>query len=131
MIMEKDKTSRFKQIKSILNEIKELGKFKGILLSTRAGGLIAENIGKSIDYNEFAAMCASVLESAEDLGKTFGVNKIGKIVVELEDQALLIVECDHKRFLTFIIENESEVDLVLDDLAKYNQKIRDIFNSYY
>jgi len=125
--MGKDTTSRLEEIKLILNEMKELGKFKGVLLSTRDGGLIAENIGKSVDYNEFAAMCASVLESAEDLGKTFGINKIGKIIAELEDQAVIIVECDRKSFLAFIIENESEIDLVLDDLAKYNQKILDTY----
>lgn len=125
--MVKETVSRFKEIKLILNKMKELGKFKGILFSTRDGGVIAENIGERDDYNEFAAMCASVLESAEDLGKTFGVNKIGKIIAEFEDQAVIIVECDNKRFLVFIIENESEIDLVLNDLALYNQKILDIF----
>lgn len=125
--MVKDTTTGFKEIKLILNEMKKLGKFKGVLLSTRDGGLIAENIGKKVNYNEFAAMCASVLESAEDLGKTFGVNKIGKIIAELEDQAVIIVECDNKRFFAFIIENESEIDLVLNDLAKYNQKIIETF----
>ncbi len=124
--MSKDISSysmNFEAINLILDEMKELGTFKGILFSKRDGGLIAENIGKDIDYNEFAAMCASVFESAEGLGKTFGVNKIGKIIAELGDQTIIIVECSNKTFLTFIIGKESNVDLVFDNWAKYNQKI--------
>jgi predicted regulator of Ras-like GTPase activity (Roadblock/LC7/MglB family) len=130
MKMSKDKpshTQKFEKINLILDEIKELGKFKGVLLSTRDGGLISENIGKGADYNEFAAMCASVLESAEGLGKTFGVNKIGKIIAELEEQTIVIVECDTKRFLTFLIEKDSKIDIVFDNLTKYYQKIIDAY----
>jgi len=126
MIMSKDTSSysqKFEAINLILDEMKEIGKFKGILFSKRNGVLITENIGKGVDYDEFAAMCASVLESAEGLGKTFGVKKIGKIIAELGEQTLIIVECGNKTLLTFIIEKESKIDLVFENLDKYNRKI--------
>lgn len=127
MKMSKDISSPSQKFSDILDEMKELGNFKGVLLSTRDGGLMAENIGGNADYNEFAAMCASVLESAEGLGKSFGVNKIGKIIAELEEQTIVIVECDTKSFLAFIIEKESKIDIVFDNLTNYYQKIIDSY----
>ena len=111
------------QLNQILDEMKELGKFRGIMLSYRNGGLIAQNIGNNSDFNEFAAMCASVLESAEGLGKSFGANKTRKIIAELGTYTIIIVECNNDIFLTFIIENESQIEQVFINLTKFSQKI--------
>ena len=111
------------QLNQILDEMKELGKFRGIMLSYRNGGLIAQNIGTNSNFNEFAAMCASVLESAEGLGKSFGANKTRKIIAELGTYTIIIVECNNDIFLTFIIENESQIEQVFINLTKFSQKI--------
>ncbi len=113
----------FEELTKILDEMKELGKFKGVLLAYRNGGLIAENMGNNFDGAEFAAMCASVLESAEGLGQTMDVKKIGKIIAELEEQTIIINECDLNTFLVFIIERESKVEVIFNKLNEYSQKI--------
>ena len=125
-MMSKDtyqKSQKTQKISLILDEMKELGKFKGIMLSYRNGGLIAQNIGNNTDFNEFAAMCASVLESAEGLGKSFGANKTGKIIAELGAYTIIIVECNNDIFLTFIVENDSRIEPVFSNLTNFSQKI--------
>lgn len=111
------------KINLILDEMKELGKFRGILLSYRNGGIIAHNVGDKPDFNEFAAMCASVLESAERLGRNFGEKKLGKIIAELENHTIIIFKCNNEIFLTFILDNESQIENIFKNLADYKQKI--------
>ena len=113
-----------KEIRQILDQIKDLGKLDGVMLANRDGVLIVENINIRSDYNEFAAMTASVLESAEDMGNTIGINKIGNILAELENQSIIIIKCDNTNtFLTLIFKKESNIERVLQKLDDYCQKI--------
>ena len=111
------------EINLLLNEMKELGKLQGILLSSREGRLISENIGDGLDYSEFAAMCASVLKSAKGLRENLSANEINRIIAELDNSTIIIAECNEKMFLTFFIQSNSEVDSIFKNLAEYNQKL--------
>ncbi len=117
-----------KEIRQILDQIKDLGKLDGVMLANRDGVLIVENINIRSDYNEFAAMTASVLESAEDMGNTIGINKIGNILAELENQSIIIIKCDNTNtFLTLIFKKESNIERVLQKLDDYCQKIANFY----
>lgn len=113
---------KFYKLKQVLDEIKNQGRLKGVLLADRDGGLILENIEQDKDYNEFSAMCASVLESAEGLGKIIE-SKINKIITELDRQTLVIIECEKKTFLAFLIEKDSNFGLILNKMVDYTQEI--------
>ncbi|MHA1526717.1 MAG: roadblock/LC7 domain-containing protein [Promethearchaeota archaeon] len=113
---------KFKKLELVLEEIKTLGKLKGVILADRDGVLITENVGEDKDYNMFSAMCASVLESAEGLGHSIGGN-VSKIITELDEQTIVIIQCENKTFLSFLIEKDSHFGLVLDKMADYKQKI--------
>lgn len=117
-------SGKLEHIKLILNDMKTEGKLMGVVVAKRDGDLIAENIGNNFDGNTFAAMCASVLESAEDLKKALGSKKMGKIIAELESgHIILILECDNKTFISLILEKESEIGKILDRIEDYCQKI--------
>lgn len=117
-----------KEIRQILDQIKDLGKLDGVMLANRDGVLIVENINVRSDYNEFAAMAASVLESAEDMRNTIGINKIGNILAKLENQSIIIIKCDNTNtFLTLIFRKESNIERVLQKLDDYCQKIANIY----
>ena len=68
-------------------------------------------------------MCASVLESAIGLGKTIGDEKIDKIIAELENQTVLVIECDENTFLTLLLNEKSKVSQILNEIEKYLRKI--------
>jgi len=113
---------KFKKLELVLEEIKNLGKLKGVILADRDGGLIIENVTEDKDFNEFSAMCASVLESAEGLGQIIGGN-VSKIITDLDEQTIVIIECENKTFLSFLIEKDSHFGLILDKIADFKQKI--------
>jgi len=116
---------KFKKLELVLEEIKNVGKLKGVILSDRDGGLITENVGEDKDYNEFSAMCASVLESAEGLGQNIGGN-VSKIITELDKQTIVIIKCENKTFLSFLIEKDSHFELVLKKISDFTQKIENL-----
>ncbi len=116
---------KFKKLELVLEEIKNVGKLKGVILADRDGGLITENVGEDRDYNEFSAMCASVLESAEGLGQNIG-GKVNKIITELDKQTIVIIKCENKTFLSFLIEKDSHFELVLKKISDFTQKIENL-----
>ena len=113
-------------LRQIFDELKEKGKFLGVLCAYRNGELIFQNIGDNFDSRKFASMCASVLEGATELGQTIGNRKINKIIAELEEKTIIIVECDEKSFFILIINKESQVDIILNQLNEYIQQINDL-----
>jgi predicted regulator of Ras-like GTPase activity (Roadblock/LC7/MglB family) len=112
-------------IKVILNDIKKLGNLKGVVLAKRNGDLIAENIAENdFDGDTFAAMCASVLESANGLRKNLGAKKVFKIITELESgNIIIIIELDKKSFYSFVLGEESKIEPIINNIDKFNQKL--------
>jgi predicted regulator of Ras-like GTPase activity (Roadblock/LC7/MglB family) len=69
-------------------------------------------------------MCASVLESADGLRKNLGAKKVFKIITELESgKIIIIIELDKKRFYSFVLDKESKIDEIINNLDQYNQKL--------
>lgn len=112
-----------KNIDILLDEIKEKGNLKGVLLAFREGGLISDVGEDGLDSKQFSAMCASVLESAESLGQTIGDGKVGKIITELKDQSIIIVKCSTRIYLVLFFKDDSKVEFMTNSLNEYIQKI--------
>ncbi|MFX1324916.1 MAG: roadblock/LC7 domain-containing protein [Promethearchaeota archaeon] len=106
-MIEKPSTN-YNEIIRVLNNLKEKGDFIGFLLIDRNGEIISENVSVNMDSKKFASMCASVLESALGLGQTVGSQKINKIIAELDEKTVLIIQMnDNKNFISFILGDES------------------------
>ena len=112
-----------KELNAVLNDLKEKGKFEGILVATRSGEIIYENLENINDIKKFTSMCASVLESALGLGKTMGNQIPKKIRAELEEKTILIIEISEKTFITFILNTQTKTNLVLNQLDEYLEKL--------
>ena len=121
--MTDNNSHNFEKLTQALDEMKNLGNFNGILLADRNGALITENIDKKSNYSEFAAMCASVLKSAESLGQSIG-GKTEKIITELDEQIIVIIECDSKGFLAFLIKSESNSEIIFNNVEEFGKKIK-------
>ena len=121
--LELPKTEKVKKLIQIMDVIKENGKLLGVLFAFRDGGLIAENFEEKIDFDNFTSMCASVLESAINLGRTMGDKKTTKIITELGTQTIVITECDEKTFLVFDLNHESNFNVILEKMEDYIRKM--------
>ena len=122
-----DRRFDLKKIEEILITIKKEGKLDGLLFSTREGNSISKAIDQDFEANEFIAMTASVIDSAEDLMNTISDNKVDKIITELEDQSIIILDCEKNTFLTLIVGSDSKVEKVLEKIDDYIQKIMEAY----
>jgi predicted regulator of Ras-like GTPase activity (Roadblock/LC7/MglB family) len=68
-------------------------------------------------------MCASVLESAIGLSHTMGDRKATKIIAELGNQTIVVMECDEKTFLVFDLKFESNFNVILEKMEDYIRKL--------
>ena len=121
--LELPKDEKAKRLTQVLDKIKENGDLSGILFAYRDGGLIAENFKERINFDNFTSMCASVLESAIGLSHTMGDRKTVKIIAELENQTIIVTECDEKTFLVFDLKYESNFNAILQKMEDYIRKL--------
>jgi len=125
---EKEETEENSPIIRILDEIKNKGNFSGIFFVKRNGEIINENSEKTINSKEFVSMCASVLEGATGLSKAIGNQKVNKIIAELNEETIIIIEIDKNSFLICILNKKSNTNIIVDKLEKYIQKIITLSN---
>ena len=120
-------SKKLEEVTLILDELKEKGNLLGVLLSFRDGELILDNFQEGKDMKTFAAMSASVIGSAEGLGKTIGDRTIKKIITELEEKTIITVGCGERIVVTLVINDESKVDQILSEIDEYLEKIIKIY----
>lgn len=125
--MNNSNSQKFEELKRVLGEIKDKGNLSGTIFADREGRLIFENIGNEFNGTQFSSMCASVLESAAGLGQTIGNRTVKKIITELEEKTIIIVECNDKTFLTLVVNYNSKVNLILSHLQDYIQKLISLY----
>ena len=121
--LELPKAEKFKRLTQVMETIKENGNLSGVLFAYRDGGLIAENFKERINFDNLTSMCASVLESAIGLSHTMGDRKATKIIAELGNQTIVVMECDEKTFLVFDLTCESNFNAILEKLEDYIRKL--------
>ncbi|MFW9952353.1 MAG: roadblock/LC7 domain-containing protein [Candidatus Thorarchaeota archaeon] len=92
-------SEKMEKLSHELSNLKSQGNLSGILFSERSGKLIKALYDNEFDFEEFSSMCASVLESALELGRAMGDKKVKKIITELEQKIIILLECDRKTFL--------------------------------
>ncbi|MFW9864951.1 MAG: roadblock/LC7 domain-containing protein [Candidatus Thorarchaeota archaeon] len=113
-----------REVSLILDDLKENGKLTGVMFVNRNGEKIDEKIEEVIDSKILGSMCASVLESAIGLGETIGSQRVVKIIAELEEGSLIIVEIKEiLSFLVLIVNKHSDVTFFLNQLDNYIQKL--------
>ena len=127
--MNDSNSPKLEELKEVLEEIKETGKLLGIIFAERDGSLIFENVGIDFNGKQFSSMCASVLESASGLCETIGNRNIKKIITELVEKTIIIIECNNETFLTLVITRDSKVHHILDHLQEYTARLTTLYHS--
>jgi len=114
-------------LEEILNKIKKAGDLIGVIFTYRDGTSIKANVGENFDDQTFAAMCASVMGSAETLGGTIRDQASKKIIVEMETQNVMMMGCDPRTFLIFIFHRNSKMDKLMKKVDGYIQKLTQVY----
>jgi predicted regulator of Ras-like GTPase activity (Roadblock/LC7/MglB family) len=120
--MSDSRSNKYREVSEIINEIKIKANLDGIIFANRDGELICENIREEFHSKNFASMCATVLESALGIGDSLGNQKFKKVIAELEEKTIFIVEGDKSTFFVLVINRESHISYVMSKLEEIIQK---------
>ena len=110
------------EIARVLDEIRENFNINNVLFSFRDGTPLVDNTRGFKDH-DLSTTCASILASAEGLGETLGTSKTSNIITDLEEYTLIVRGCDERTFIALIIQNDSVVGDVFEELDEYVSKI--------
>ncbi|MFX1500271.1 MAG: roadblock/LC7 domain-containing protein [Promethearchaeota archaeon] len=114
--MNNSNLEKSKEAQHLLSEFNQKGNLESIIFAYRDGSIITEITEDGFNIKNFTSMCASVLESALGIGETMGNRRISKIITELEKKNILIYICDNKTFLILILKNDSNTNLIFNQL---------------
>jgi predicted regulator of Ras-like GTPase activity (Roadblock/LC7/MglB family) len=95
----------------------------GVILASRDGKLIGESLDTKISTEQFVAMYASVMNSAENLAKSMDNRKLDTLITELENNSILIRICAYKSYLILIMDKKSRISDILPKIESYMEKI--------
>ena len=115
------------KVLKILDEIKECSNLLGVFLLYRDGRTISQNYKKDFDFKTFAAMCATAVDRAEELSHSIGDRRFKKIIAEVNDHSVYLIECGNKLLLAFLIDEKSKLDPVFNKLVDYIKHITEIY----
>lgn len=102
----------------------------GIMCAYREGTYIYGKFTfEGLVGNEFAAMCASVLGSAEGLGDTIGESRFTEIITELDDYMVIITGCENNMYLASIVSNTVSTGPIMEKMHEIGQKISEIVHN--
>ena len=110
------------EIASLLDEIRENFNINDILFSFRDGTPLVDNT-RGFEEQDLSTMCASILASAEGLGETLGTSRTSNIITDLEDYTLIVRGCDESTFIALIVQNDSVVGEIFEELDYYVSRI--------
>ncbi|MGQ4872572.1 MAG: roadblock/LC7 domain-containing protein [Promethearchaeia archaeon] len=116
-----------KYLQVFLEEMKDKGNLSGILYAYRDGNLIIDSLNEKLDAKNFAAMCASVLASAETLKTMIRNQEFIKITAELKNINILLMGCDDKTYIALLFDNEANIDPLLNNIDYYLKKINELY----
>jgi predicted regulator of Ras-like GTPase activity (Roadblock/LC7/MglB family) len=113
-------------IEKILNGMKNIGGIEASTVASRDGLLIYSDVSKKLHAETFAAMSATMLGAAETATTELGKGIPERIIVESSNGRIIATGAGKKAILIVMTEPEASLGLILIEVAKASEKIKDI-----
>jgi len=112
-------------LEKILNDLKHLGGIEASIVASRDGLLIYSNSALNKNAETFAAMSATMLGAAETATTELGKGIPERIIVESINGKIIATGAGPKALLIVLTEPDASLGLILIDVAKASEKIKE------
>ncbi len=112
-------------LEKIVKDLKLLGGIEASVVASRDGLLIYSDAEKKQNPETFAAMAATMLGAAETATIELRKGIPERIIVESMDGKIIAIGAGPKALLIVLTEPEAGLGLILTELAKASQKIKE------
>ncbi|KCZ72139.1 hypothetical protein ANME2D_01542 [Candidatus Methanoperedens nitroreducens] len=113
-------------LEEILDDLKHIGGIEASAVASRDGLLICSNVSRKLQAETFAAMSATMLGAAETATAELGKGVPDRIIVESKNGKLIATGAGSKALLLVMARPNAGLGLILVEVAKASQKIKEI-----
>ncbi|HLB71629.1 MAG: roadblock/LC7 domain-containing protein [Candidatus Methanoperedens sp.] len=113
-------------LEKILNDLKNIGGIEASAVASRDGLLIYSTVSGKLHAETFAAMSATMLGAAETATAELGKGIPERIIVESKDGKIITMGAGSKALLVVMTEPDAGLGLILIELAKASEKIKQV-----
>lgn len=115
------------QLENVLEDLESVGGIEMSAIITKDGLLmVSKNGNRNMNTEAFAALTATLHMSAETTTLRINNQKPRSITVETDDKHLITYAAGQKALIVVLVGNEGYVGLILKDLKKAAEKIKNI-----
>lgn len=113
-------------LEKILDDLKFIGGIESSLVASRDGLVIYSNTPLKEHADSFAAMSATMLGAAETATLELRKGIPDRIIVESDKGKIIATGAGQKALLVVLTEPNASLGLILVDVAKASEKIREL-----
>ncbi len=110
-------------LRAVLLDLKRIGNIEASAVVSRDGLVIASDLN---DGEVFAAMSATMVGAAETATSELKKGAPNRVIVESKDGKLIATGAGPKAILVVLTSNEMGLGLVLVEMSKASEKIREL-----
>jgi uncharacterized protein len=113
-------------LENILNDLKHIGGIEASAVASRDGLLISSTVPRQFHADTFAAMAATMLGAAETATTELGKGIPERIIVESKYGKIIATGAGPKALLLVTTEPNASLGLILVEVAKTSEKIKEV-----
>ncbi len=113
-------------LEKVLKDLRSVGDIEASAIVSRDGLLIAADIPQNINAEAFAAMTATMLGAAETASSELGKGVPDRVIVESNAGKIVATGAGSKALLVVMTNPKATLGLVLFEINKAKEKIKDI-----
>ncbi len=113
-------------LEKVLKDLRAIGDIEASAIVSRDGLLIAADIPQNVNAEAFAAMTATMLGAAETASSELGKGIPERVIVESNAGKIIATGAGGKALLVVMTNPKATLGLVLLEMSKAKEKIKDI-----
>jgi predicted regulator of Ras-like GTPase activity (Roadblock/LC7/MglB family) len=120
------KGTKKERLDEILRRLMNVGHLRATAIVSTEGLLISSRTPPDMNDRIIAALCSTVMASAETASNQMSIGKVNEISVKTEDGTIFLQPAGHKALLVGLAEPEAQTGLIMMEMeskASQTQKI--------
>lgn len=113
-------------LERVLNDLRRIGGIEASAVASRDGLLIYSTVSRKFHAETFAAMAATMLGAAETATTELGRGIPERVIVESKHGRIIVTGAGPKALLLVTTEPNAGLGLILIEVAKASEKIKEI-----
>lgn len=122
------KAGRAVQLTQILDDLRRRTPgVHGAAIVSSEGLIVAAGLPEDVDGDQLAAVAGSLLSMGQKACNQLGQGKLGRLLVEGENNTTIVVDANPQVALAVVAEKEAKLGLIFLEIQRVGKKVAEFF----